>query len=184
MDKYIKGFPEQFMTECWTANNNTDWRHTMDYMILPMAKRVSGVVVGALATYPQGGPVPPGDDACFSCTGIITIDPETGTYKKEVDYYLLGQFSRYIPTADVRIADMRHSELLGDGSGIRAITTVNFGKGGGTRTVVIQSRFSKDIWLKITTESDKRTWNGRVIANGVTTWVLPPGVKKRPKSMG
>lgn len=181
MDLDTKGRPEQFVTECWTAKGLTDWRHTLNYLLIPVQNRMSGVIIGALATYPQGGPVPPGDDACLSCTGIVTIDPDTGTYTKEVDYYLLGQFSRYIPTAEVRIADMKHSALLQDGSGIRGIGTVNFGKGGRTRTVVIQSRFDKDVWLMLTTESDKQMWNGRVIANGVTTWVLPPGVKKRPK---
>jgi glucan endo-1,6-beta-glucosidase len=181
MDNYVHGLPEQYMTECWTAKGKTSWKHTLDYILLPLAKRISGVMVGALATYPHGGPVPPGDDECFTCTGVITVDPSNGTYTKEVDYYMLGMFSRYIPTRDARLAEMRHSKLLEDGSGIRAIATVNFGEGGETRTVVIQSRFEKDVWVKVIAEGDKRSWNGRAVANGVTTWVLPPAAKKRPR---
>jgi glucosylceramidase len=33
---------------------------------------------------------------CGNCRGVVTVDSKTGSYKREVDYYALGQASKFV----------------------------------------------------------------------------------------
>lgn len=82
---------------------------------------------------------------------------------------MMGQFSKYIPRGAV-VIDGTGSYLFDDGTGMEAVGSLN---PDGTRTVVIQNRYNKDIWVQVGTESESQTWNARVPALSVTSWVLP-----------
>jgi glucosylceramidase len=63
-----------------------------------------GYVLWALATDQNHGPVVGG---CDTCRGLVTIDlsnPENVTIKPELDYYVLGQASKFVLPGAVRIA--------------------------------------------------------------------------------
>jgi len=63
-----------------------------------------GYVLWALATDQNHGPVVGG---CDTCRGLVTIDlsdPERATFKPELDYYVLGQASKFLLPGAVRIA--------------------------------------------------------------------------------
>ncbi|MBV8431213.1 MAG: hypothetical protein JO244_08630 [Solirubrobacterales bacterium] len=64
----------------------------------------SAVVLWNLALDPHGGPVEPPNFGCQGCTGLVKINPGTGQYRLERDYYQLGQASRYVPPGALRIA--------------------------------------------------------------------------------
>jgi glucosylceramidase len=63
-----------------------------------------GYVLWALATDQNHGPVVGG---CDTCRGLVTIDltnPEKPVVKPELDYYVLGQASKFLQPGAVRIA--------------------------------------------------------------------------------
>lgn len=161
---------EQYMTECWTAVGTTDWVHSSSFALLPLQNWANGVIAWALGSFAGGGPSLSGSDACHVCTGLVTVDAGAGTYRKEVDYYMMGQFSRFMPKGGRAVAGTG-SYLFPDGGGLESVATLN---PDGTRTVAIQNRYDRDIWVELKTESEGQTWNGRVYKQSVTTWVLPP----------
>ena len=73
--------------------------------------------LGALGTFSGGGPVISG-----------------GSYNKEVDYYMMGQFSRSMPKGGRALAGTG-SYLYADGTGVESVATLN---PDGWRTVVIR----------------------------------------------
>ncbi|KAF7561331.1 hypothetical protein G7046_g2812 [Stylonectria norvegica] len=171
LTKFHNEFPntQQYMTECWTAKGITDWKHTSNFALMPLQNWANGIIAWGLGTYTNGGPALSGGDACTQCTGLVTIDQNAGTYKKEVDYYMIGQFSRYIPKGAV-VVDGTGSWLYDDGTGVESVSTIN---PDGTRTVVVQNRYTHDMFVRVKTESEGSTWNSKVPASSVTTWVLP-----------
>jgi glucosylceramidase len=58
-------------------------------------------ILWALATDQNHGPVVGG---CDTCRGLVTIDTERGSFKPELDYYVLGHASRFLDAGSVRIA--------------------------------------------------------------------------------
>lgn len=58
-------------------------------------------VLWALATDQNHGPVVGG---CDTCRGLLTVDTEKGSFKPELDYYVLGHASAYLSPGAVRIA--------------------------------------------------------------------------------
>ncbi|KAI9154899.1 glycoside hydrolase family 30 protein [Paramyrothecium foliicola] len=171
--RYHNEFPnlEQYMTECWTSTQpgGTDWIHTSSFALLPLQNWANGIIAWALGSYTNGGPTITGNDACHICTGLVTVDPTGASFKKEIDYYMIGQFSKFMVKGG-KILGGTGSFLYGDQSGMLQVASLN---PDGTRTVVIQNRFKNDIWVQLRTESESQTWNGRVLRESVTTWVLP-----------
>ncbi len=60
-----------------------------------------------LALNPQGGPVQPPNSGCNRCTGLITVNPQTRRANFRLNYYQLGQFSKFVPPGAVRVAATR-----------------------------------------------------------------------------
>ncbi|HEY1985891.1 MAG TPA: glycoside hydrolase family 30 beta sandwich domain-containing protein [Terracidiphilus sp.] len=58
-------------------------------------------VLWALATDQNHGPFVGG---CDTCRGLVTIDTEKGAFKPEVDFYVLGQASKFVFPGAVRVA--------------------------------------------------------------------------------
>ncbi|KAJ6441190.1 glycoside hydrolase family 30 protein [Purpureocillium lavendulum] len=170
LSRFHDQFPdrEQYMTECWTAVGTTDWVHSSNFALLPLQNWANGIIAWALGSFTGGGPVISGGDACGICTGLVTVDPSGASYRKEVDYYMMGQFSRFMPKGGRALAGTG-SYLFPDGTGIESVATLN---PDGTRTVVLQNRYDHDIWVQVSTEGDGK-WSGRAYAKAVTTWVLP-----------
>jgi len=59
------------------------------------------VITWNAALDPQGGPH---NGGCDTCTGVVTVDPATGAYTREADYYVLGHVTRFIEPGARRIA--------------------------------------------------------------------------------
>ncbi|KAK0760573.1 hypothetical protein N5P37_006767 [Trichoderma harzianum] len=173
LTQFHNEFPgkEQYMTECWTSvlSGGTDWVHSSSFALFPLQNWANGIIAWTLGTFTGGGPALSGGGNCHSCTGLVTVSSDGSGYKKEIDYYMLGQFSRYIPKGAV-VVDGTGSWLFDPNTGVESVATVN---PDGTRTVVIQNRYNNDIWVRLATESESQTWNARVPARAVTTWILP-----------
>ena len=92
----------QIVDECSTGAK--DVFATSELLISSTRNWASAVAVWNLALYPQGGPAQSLGYGCESCTGVVSVDPETGRYTLSRDYYQLAQFSRFIQPGAVRIS--------------------------------------------------------------------------------
>jgi len=108
MSKNHEEFPEkdQWVTESsggtWQKGNI--FADEAAELIAVMRNWSRGYVLWALTTDQNHGPVVGG---CDTCRGLVTIDlsnPENVTIKPELDYYVLGQASKFLLPGAVRIA--------------------------------------------------------------------------------
>lgn len=168
---FHNSFPnsEQYMTECWTAVGTTDWKHASNFALIPLQNWANGIIAWALGSYSGGGPSISGGDACAICTGLVTVNANAGTYEKTIDYYMMGQFSKFMPKGG-KVVDTSGSYLFNDNEGLEMVASIN---PDGTRTVVIQNRYNHEIFVKVRAESEGQPWTGKVPGTSVTTWVLP-----------
>jgi glucosylceramidase len=89
----------QIVDECSTGSGDT-WP-TAELEIAALRNYASAV---ALALDPNGQPVQPPDSGCGGCTGVVTVNEQTGTYTLSKDYYQLAQLSHFVAPGAVRIA--------------------------------------------------------------------------------
>ncbi|KAL1838367.1 hypothetical protein VTK73DRAFT_4348 [Phialemonium thermophilum] len=157
----------QYMTECWTSPS-TPWNQAAGFTMGPLQNWASGAIAWTLGTDTNYGPHLSGAGACTTCRGLVTVDAGRGTYSFQVDYYMLGQFSKFIPKG-ATVLSGSGSWTYADGTGLESVATVN---PDGSRTVVIENKFGNDIYVTLTTKSGQ-TWSGRVYKNSVVTWLLP-----------
>lgn len=108
MTKFHEQFPDK--DEWVTESSGGTWQ-TGDIFAEEAAELIAvmrnwsrSYVLWALATDQNHGPVVGG---CDTCRGLVTIDltnPERPQIKPELDYYVLGQASRFLEPGAVRIA--------------------------------------------------------------------------------
>ena len=132
-----------------------------------MQNWANGVIAWTLGSDTSYGPHLPG--GCSSCRGLIEVDTGAGTYSKTLDYYLMGQFSRFVPRGAINLATTGSYDY-GNGGKFEATAFV---EADGSRTVVIQNNFSNSVYLTVTFNSGE-TWSGPVYTQSLTTWQLPP----------
>ena len=92
----------QIVDECSTGTK--DLFATSELLISSTRNWAGAVALWNLALDPQGGPALSLGYGCDGCTGVATINPQTGRYTLSRDYYELAQFSRFIRPGAVRIA--------------------------------------------------------------------------------
>ena len=92
----------QIVDECSTGAK--DVFATSELLISSTRNWASAVALWNLALYPQGGPAQSLGYGCEGCTGVVSVDPQTGRYALSRDYYELAQFSRFIQPGAVRVS--------------------------------------------------------------------------------
>lgn len=142
---------KQYMTECWTSSTSTPWSQAADFTMGPLQNWASGVMAWGLGTDNSDGPHLSGNGPCDSCRGLVTVDVNAGTYQFQVDYYMMAQFSKFIPKGAIVLSGSG-SYTYGDGTGIQSVATTN---PDGSKTVVIESKFGNDVYVTLTTTPDK-----------------------------
>ena len=153
------------MTECWTSPT-TSWNQAADFTMGPLQNWASGAIAWTLGTDPNYDPHLAG--GCTTCRGLVEIDAGSDTYTPQIDYYMLGQFSKFIPKG-ATILNLSGSADYGSGGKFEGTASLN---PDGTRTVVIENTFGNAVYVTLTTTSGE-TWSGPVGTNSVTTWLLP-----------
>ena len=157
----------QYMTECWTpAPPAEPWYFAANFTVFPLQNWASGVMAWTLGTNTADGPHL-STGGCSNCQGLVTINDD-GSYTLEVAYYLMAQFSRFIPRG-ASVLDGSGSFMYADGTGIQSVATVN---SDGSRAVVLMNTFGNDISLTLSTASGEK-WCGDIPGQSVVTWVLP-----------
>ena len=92
----------QMVDECSTATG--DIFSTSELLISSLRNYANAVAVWNLALDPSGGPVQPPDSGCGGCTGVVTINEQTGAYTLSPDFYQLAQLSHFVSPGAIRIA--------------------------------------------------------------------------------
>lgn len=92
----------QIVDECSTGAR--DVFATSELLIASTRNWANAVALWNLALYPEGGPAQALGYGCEGCTGLVSVDPQTGHYTLSRDYYELAQFSRFIQPGAVRIS--------------------------------------------------------------------------------
>ncbi|OIW33048.1 putative beta-1,6-glucanase Neg1 [Coniochaeta ligniaria NRRL 30616] len=167
-NSHVEGF-KQFHTECWTSNIYTGWNQAADFTMGPMQNWAMGSLAWTLATDTNDGPCLDTPGACCTCTGLVVVDTAAGTYNFTTDYYMMGQFSKFMPQG-ATVLEGTGSYTYSSGGGVESVASLN---PDGTRSVVIENKFGNPIYITLTTKGGE-TWSGLVEAESVTTWVLPP----------
>jgi glucosylceramidase len=158
---------DQYMTECWTSTQ-TGWSQAADFTMGPLQNWAKGALAWTLGTDNAQGPHLSGSGPCTTCRGLVTVDVKAGTYEFQVDYYMMAQFSKFIPKGAI-VLDGSGSYTYSGSGGIQSVATLNPDK---TRTVVIENTFGNNVYVTLTTATGE-TWSGNVFANSVVTWLLP-----------
>ncbi|KAI0888524.1 glycoside hydrolase family 30 protein [Annulohypoxylon maeteangense] len=160
----------QYMTECWTSPR-TSWYQSSKNTVGPLQNWAEGSLMWTLGTWTEAsdgtfGPYIPG--GCSTCRGLFVVDEAAKSYEYTVDYYILAQFSKYIPTGATILSGSGSYSYDGY-SGIQSVASMN---PDGTRTVVVENTFASDVYLTLNTTSGEQ-WSGSLLGNSVTTWILP-----------
>jgi glucosylceramidase len=92
----------QIVDEC--SSGSRDLFATSELLISSTRNWASAVALWNLALLPQGGPAQALNYGCDACTGMVSVDPQTGRYTLSRDYYELAQFSRFIQPGAVRVS--------------------------------------------------------------------------------
>ncbi|KAI2617954.1 glycoside hydrolase family 30 protein [Hypomontagnella submonticulosa] len=160
----------QYMTECWTSPQ-TSWYQSSKNTVGPLQNWAEGSLMWTLGTWTEAadgtfGPYIQG--GCATCRGLFVVDKNAGTYEFTVDYYMLAQFSKFIPKGATILSGTGSYSYDGY-AGIQSVASKN---PDGSRTVVIENTFGNDVYLTLSTASGQK-WSGNLMANSVTTWILP-----------
>jgi glucan endo-1,6-beta-glucosidase len=159
----------QYMTECWTSPQVTAWNWASNVTMGPLQNWASGSIAWTLGSNTSYGPHLANSDACSTCRGLVVVDTSADTYSFTLDYYLMAQYSRFMPRG-ATIASTTKTYTWPDGTGIQSVASVN---PDGTRTVVIENKFGNAVYVTVNMNSGD-SWSGNVYQNSVVTWVLPP----------
>ncbi|KAK8096584.1 glucan endo-1-6-glucosidase BGN16.3 [Apiospora kogelbergensis] len=157
----------QYMTECWTSSKHTPWHQASSFTVGPLQNWAKGSLAWTLGTDTNDGPYLGG---CDTCRGLVVVDTTAKTYSFSVDYYMMAQYSRYMPKGATVLAGTGSYTYPDSGVGIQSVATSN---PDGTRTVVVENTFGNDIYLTLNTTAKGEQWSGKILANSVVTWVLP-----------
>src|SRR3954467_10338840 len=96
---------DAYFTECsggdWSPKFDENLKWTTANLIIGATRNwARGVLMWNLALDEKRGPHLGG---CGNCRGVVTVDSKTGSYKREVDYYALGQASKFVKPGAHRI---------------------------------------------------------------------------------
>lgn len=155
------------MTECWTSPETT-WSQAADFTMGPLQNWAAGSISWTLGSDTSYGPHL-SSGGCTTCRGLVVVDTDAKTYDFAIDYYMLAQFSKFMPSGAVVLGGSG-SYSYDDGTGIQSVASVN---PDGTRTVVMTNKFADDVWVTVNMTGSGETWSGRLYALSVVTWVLP-----------
>ncbi len=116
------------ITECTGGEWDPSWASTFRWqarnlVVDPVANGSTGLLLWNLALDPDHGPHTGG---CGNCRGLVTVDPATGQWSPQPEYYLLAHVSRAADRDAVRIG------LAATGTASSQVATVAFANPDGT----------------------------------------------------
>ena len=173
MGDWHYAFPErpQFMTECsnYLPEDGSINFAVASNFIAPVRHGASGASMWVMATDPDYGPHSP-YGGCDACLGSIIVHSST-RYTKTNDYYMVGQFSRFI-----RRGAVNYKVLLGvegnalDPTQFDLIAVKNPDM---SWSVVFMNNWGSDQDVVLSFTEGGFEWEGTIPNATVVTWLLP-----------
>lgn len=150
-----------FLTECSGGQWAPDWGSTLGWMvdslvITPTRFGSRGTLLWNLALDETHGPHLGG---CDDCRGVVTIERGTSTVTRNVEYYVLGQASRFVFPGAQRVAS--------DEAG--ALTDVAFRNPDGSLVLLVHNK--GDAPLAFGVRAGDRVFRAELPAGEVATYV-------------
>lgn len=108
------------VTECTGGEWDTSWASSFTWqlrnlVVEPVRAGSTALLLWNLALDPDHGP---GSGGCRDCGGIVTVDPATGRWVREPEFFLLGHVARAASPGARRVA-------LGERDDVPAVAFVN-----------------------------------------------------------
>lgn len=102
---------EQIENEC--APSDTPYP-VPEILIGSMRNWATAAELWNIALDPDGQPVQPPNSACGRCRGLVTVDETTHSVLFGLDYYQLGQMSKFVQRGAVRIGSNHFASYFGE----------------------------------------------------------------------
>lgn len=160
-----------FMTECsnYDPKINSVNFAVADSFMGPIKNGASGASMWVMATDEYFGPHTAGG-GCDKCSGSLIIKGSM-KYKKTADYYMIGQFSRFIRRGAVNHHIIRGDNgEPGDENQFQVLAARNPDS---SWAIVFQNKGSREHNVVLEFSKDGDLWSGIVPGNTVVTWTLP-----------
>lgn len=173
MADFAQAYPTtpQFMTECSTYLPTTlglNWGVANAF--LPSVKYGgSGGTMWVMATDPDFGPHAP-YGGCAGCQGAIIVNSSTA-YLKTNDYYMVGQFSRFIRRGGRNYNVIKGNE--GDHLSPNQFNTIAVQNPDKSWAVVFVNNMNRTENVRLSFTGSRNVWEGVVPNSTVTTWLIP-----------
>lgn len=171
-DDFSYAFPGtlQFMTECSNYLPSGVNFEVAQNFIPPVQHGASGAAMWVMATDPDYGPHSP-YGGCAGCLGSIIVNSST-TYTKTNDYYMVGQFSRFVRRGAINYQVLQGNEgsaLTSNQFYVMAVQNPDL-----SWAVIFMNNYGsdQDVVLSFSGESGE-FWEGTVPSGTVTTWLIP-----------
>lgn len=159
------------MTECSSylpQTGTVDWQVVNAFM--PAIQHgASGANMWVLATNPEYGPHSP-YGGCAGCEGAIIVNSST-SYTKTQNYYMVGQFSRFI-----RRGAIAHKIIQGnEGNHLTPNQFNGFAARNpdGSWAVVFVNNLNRTENVRLEFTGSSHVWEGQVPNSTTTTWLIP-----------
>jgi O-glycosyl hydrolase len=173
LDDFHYGNPDmlQFMTECSNYKPQAGTHNfQVGYSFIPPIQHwASGATMWVMATDASYGPHSP-FGGCDGCSGSIIVN-SSRNYTKTHDYYMIGQFSRFI-----RRGAVNYHILSGNEGSV--LTNTQFWVLAAENpdrswAVVFMNNYLEDQKVSLQFTGDGLVWEGVVPNATVTTWQIP-----------
>lgn len=160
----------QFMTECTNYLPSGVNFQVAQSFFPPVMHGASGAAMWVMATNPEYGPHSP-YGGCDGCEGSIIVNSST-SYTKTNDYYMVGQFSRFVRRGAVNYQILQGVE--GSGATSNQFYILAFQNPDESWAIIFMNNLGIDQYVSLSFTGQKgQRWEGMVLSATVTTWLIP-----------
>jgi glucosylceramidase len=141
-------------------------------LISSLRNWASAAALWNLALDPNGGPVQQPNSGCRGCTGVVTISEQTHTASYGLNYYQLGQISKFVQPGAVRIAANALVGDFRDPAGLYGVTPglddVAFRNPDGSAVLVTYN--NSESWIRFAVTAQGRWFEAGIPPGAMTTF--------------
>lgn len=134
-----------------SARMVTMFHYMNDYLIPTVERGSKNFLMWNIALNTEDGPTTPGGTFCEDCRGVVTISPDN-SYRKELEYYLLGHFSKVCRSGAVRIG----TNMIGNKPDNFSVTA--FLNPDGSKGVVLVNQSGNKVSLSLKNDGKRLTY--------------------------
>ena len=141
-------------------------------LISALRNWASAAALWNLALDPAGGPVQRPNVGCPGCTGVVTINEQTHAVSYGLNYYQLGQISKFVQPGAVRIASDALVSDFRTSAGVYGVTPglddVAFRNPDGT--IVLVAYNNSGSWIRFAVSANGRWFEAGIPPGAMTTF--------------